>query len=579
MKDRKSYRNLFRSMKREWLWILKYVKLYKLNIFLYIALGLVATVMSLGTSVATKRLIDAVVSHSDDKILGVVCLVVGLTVLCHVFQALASWVTAVVSTKTNNEIRQEIYSNVVTSNWEDISSFHSGDLLNRLEGDASTVSSGIIGFIPNLITRSVQFFGALAIVLYYDKTMAVLALMSAPILFASSRFLLKTMRKFNLESRELNGKVLSYSEESMQNIQVIKAFDLTKQYTANFKIILENYRKVRLSYEKFSVLLSLCLSLLGTAVSYACYGWGVYRLWQGAITYGTMTLFLSISGTLNSSFNSLASLAPSAVSIATAAGRIMEITGYEKEKDEEREKALLLKKRSASSGVSVNFEDVSFTFKDADEPILRDICFSVNPGETIALIGPSGEGKTTVLKLVLGLLKPQKGRMYIEGESSQQIDISDSTRRFCSYVPQSVNVFTGTIADNLRMVRPQATDEELRSVLETADLWDFVSKLPDGVNTVIGERGANLSQGQAQRISIARALLTNSMILLLDEATSALDVETEKKVLENIMVSDPTRACIITTHRESMLKYCDRIYRVCPDGTMAKLNDYDDITV
>ncbi|MGN1348830.1 MAG: ABC transporter transmembrane domain-containing protein, partial [Acutalibacteraceae bacterium] len=439
MKDRKSFRSLFSSMKREWLWILKYVKLYKLNIFLYIALGLVATGMSLGTSVATKRLIDAVVNHSDDKILSVVCLVVGLTVLCHVFQALASWVTAVVSTKTNNEIRQEIYSNVVTSNWEDISSFHSGDLLNRLEGDASTVSSGIIGFIPNLITRSVQFFGALAIVLYYDKTMAVLALMSAPILFASSRFLLKTMRKFNLESRELNGKVLSFSEESMQNIQVIKAFDLTKQYTESFKLILENYRKVRLNYEKFSVMLSLCLSLLGTVVAYSCYGWGVYRLWQGAITYGTMTLFLSISGTLNSSFNSLASLAPSAVSIATAAGRIMEITGYEKEKDEEREKALLLKKRSASSGVSVNFEDVSFTFKDADEPVLRDICFSVSPGETIALIGPSGEGKTTVLKLILGLLKPQKGRMYIEGESSQQIDISDSTRRFCSYVPQSVN--------------------------------------------------------------------------------------------------------------------------------------------
>lgn len=561
-------------MKTEWAWLIKYVKLYKFNIFLYIIFGLFSTVMSLGSCVAMKELIDTVINHIDGKIVKAACIVISLAVFQYVFQALASWVTAVVSTKTNNEIRQEIFSNILVSRWEDISSFHSGDLLNRLEGDTNTVSSGIISFFPNVVTRFVQFFGALAIVLYYDKTMAVLALMSAPILFISSRFLVKTMRKFNKQSRELNGKVLSYSEESMQNIQVIKAFDLTKQYINNFKAVLENYRTVKLDYERFSVVLSLCLSLMGLIVSYACYGWGVYRLWQGAITYGTMTLFLSVSGSLSSSFGSLAALVPTAVSMATAAGRIMEITGYEKETDKDRDKALYILEKNKNTGVSVNIEDLTFTFKDADEPILKKINLKVLPGETIALIGPSGEGKTTILKLLLGLLRAQEGNIYLEGADGEKINVSDSTRRFCSYVPQGMNIFTGTIAENLRIVKKDADDEELKRVLETADLWEFVSRLPERLNTVVGEHGANFSQGQIQRLAIARALLTNSMILLLDEATSALDMETEKKVLENIMVADPVRVCIITTHRESMLKYCNSIYKVMPDGVMEQAREY-----
>ena len=570
MRKKKDFSALLGRMKTEWRWILKYVARYKWNILLYIVLGLTATVMSLAASVVTKSLIDAVVNHSDDTILYQACLVIGLAVFQYVFQALASWVTAVISSKTNNEIRQEIYSNVLAADWEDISAFHSGDLLNRLEGDVGAVSSGIVGFIPGVITRSVQFFGSLAIVLYYDKTMAVLALMSAPLLFVSSRFLIKTMRKYNSQSRELNGKVLAYSEESMQNLQVIKAFDLTKQYINNFRDVLETYRKVKLSYEKFSVILSLCLSLTGLVVSYACYGWGVYRLWQGAITYGTMTLFLQISGTLSTSFSSLASLVPGAVSIATAAGRIMEITDYEKEEDREREKALKIRDGNINSGVSVKAENVRFTYRDAGCSVLDGISFNVNPGETIALIGPSGEGKTTVLKLLLGLLKPQSGRMYLEGADGQTIDISDSTRRFCSYVPQTVNVFSGTIAENLRIVKNDATDEELIYALKTADVWDFISSLPEKMNTVLGEHGANLSQGQLQRIAIARALLTQSMILLMDEATSALDIETERRVLGNIMVADPARVCIVTTHRESMLKYCVRVYKVTADGKMTE---------
>lgn len=573
MKKSKELSVMLKNMAGEWKWLFGYIGKYKFTIILYILLGAVSTVMSLGVTVASKYLIDAVVYHTDSVIVKYAVIVIGLAVFQYVFSALTSWITAVVSTKTNNEIRHEIYSHILSAQWRDISRFHSGDLLNRLEGDVGVVANGVISFIPSIFMRSIQFFGALGIVLYYDKTMAFLALMSAPFLFLSSRFLIRTMRKFNKESRELNGRILSYSEESIQNIQIIKSFDLIKQYINNFESLLSSYRSVKLSYDKFSILMTLCLSLIGVVVSYACYGWGVYRLWQGAISFGVMSTFLQISGILTTSFGALASLAPTAVTIATSAGRIMEITAFDEETDSDRENALAVLENARGKGVRLDVGNVTFRYPDADFDVLKDVSFTVKPGETIALIGPSGEGKTTMLKLLLGLMKPVSGRITLTSPDDKSVEISDSTRRFCSFVPQSVNIFSGSVAQNLRIVKPDATDEEIREVLSLAELSEFVYSLPEGADTVIGEQGANFSQGQLQRLALARALLRDAMVVLLDEATSALDIETEKRVLNNIMKNDSDKICIITTHRESMLHYCDRIYKIGSDGKMTELRN------
>lgn len=570
MKKTKDYATLFGTMIKEWKWLLGYAKNYRKIIILYIFLGIFSAVMSLGASLASKFLVDAVVEHISSDLPKYIALVIGLAVFQYVFQALTSWLSASVGSKANNEIRNDIYTHIISAHWEDIGAFHSGDLLNRLEGDTSTVSSGVIGFIPTAVTRFIQFFGALGIVLYYDKTMAVLALMSAPFLFISSRFLLKTIRKYNKQTREQNGKILSYSEESVQNIQVIKAFDLTKKYISNFKALLESYRTMRLEYDKFSIILTFCLSMLGLVVSYSCYGWGIYRLWQGAITYGTMTLFLQISGSLTGSFSALASLAPTAVSLATAAGRIMEVTCFTEEKDADKERALSILKRSTADGVTLVFENVSFQYRDGETPVLKNISFEAAPGSTIGLIGPSGEGKTTVLKLILGIVKPTDGRIYLRSTDGETIEISDSTRRFCSYVPQDVGMFSGTIAENLRLACPQADDEMLVNALKTADIYSYIDSLSDGLNTVVGEGGMNFSQGQLQRLAIARAVLRDSLITLMDETTSALDMDTEKRVLENIMSRSSSKIRIITTHRESMLKYCDSVYKISANGEMIK---------
>lgn len=570
MGQTEKFSQLLKKMFSEWKWLFRYIKKYRLITVAYVIIGILSAVMSLCVSVASKYLIDAVVDLQTEKLVPFGIAVISLAVFQYVFQALSSWLISVVSSKANNEIRSQIYSAIISSEWKNISRFHSGELLNRLETDVTSVSNGALTFIPGFIVKSTQFIGALIIVLYYDKLMALLALMSAPFLFLSSKFIVRSMRKYNEKMRDYNGKVLSYTQESVQNIQIIKAFDLTKEYINNFTKLLSEYRTFRLSYDKFSIIMTLCMSLIGVLVMYSCYGLGIYRLWQGAISFGTMTMFIQLSGVLTSSFGALASMIPSAISIATSAGRIIEITSFDAEDDADREKALQILESAKDRGVSVEFNNVSFSYEDDSAEILKNISISVTPGETIAFIGPSGEGKTTLLKLILGIIKPTEGNISFSAPDGTRIDVSDSTRRFCSYVPQSVNIFSGTIADNLRLVKPEATDDELIEMLKITDLYSLIETLPDGINTDISEHGSNFSQGQLQRMSIARALLRDSHIILMDEATSALDVETETNVLNNIMISNPEKICIITTHRESMLKYCNRIFKVSSNGEMTE---------
>ena len=568
MKKTGEFRTLLRSVANEWKWLIGYVAKYRLEICMYAAIGILGTAMGLGSSVASKYLIDAVVSRDGSALGFSAALVIGLALTQAISTAAASRIATVVGTRIKNEIRSSIYEHIVRARWEDISKFHSGDLINRLEGDVGTVSGSIISYIPTVFTRVTQFAGCLGIVLYYDPTMAVFALLSAPFIFLSSKFTAKMMRKYNQESREMNGRILSFSSESVQNLQTIKAFDLTRRYTREFRALMDRFRQMRLAHDKFSVILTLCMSVIGLIVSYSCYGWGVWRLWQGAISYGTMTLFLQLSGNLTSSFSALVSLAPTAISIATAAGRIQRITQLPMEHDEDAAPAEDMKEAAALQGIHVQAANLTYTYDGATQAVLNNISFHAAPGETIAFVGPSGEGKTTILRLLLGLVEPDSGTVTMSVPNESELHISDSTRRFCSYVPQGSTIFSGTIAENLRIVAPDASEEELMEALKIADAWNFISELPQGIHTGIGERGVNFSEGQIQRISIARAVLRKAPVLIMDEATSALDAETEQRVLRNLMASDPKRTCIITTHRPSMLQYCTRVYRLNEHGNL-----------
>ena len=369
------------------------------------------------------------------------------------------------------------------------------------------------------------------------------------------------MRYFNKKTREVSSDLMAFNEESFQSIQSIKAFDLIDLFNNKLIKMQNKYKEVSLDYNKFSIATSSFMSLVGMLVSYSCFGWGVYRLWTGHITYGTMTLFLQLSGTLSSSFNSLVGMVPSAISATTSAGRLMDFFDLPNEELLDDEKVQYIEKNTKNKGLTVELSDVMFNY-DENKVVFKDASIVANPGEIVALVGPSGEGKTTMVRILLALINIKKGKAVVRDIDGVECNISADSRKFFAYVPQGNTMFSGTVADNMRMVKEDATDEDIISALETACAYDFIKQLPDGIYSMVGEKGIGFSEGQAQRLSIARALLRRSPILILDEATSALDVYTERLVLKNIMDMGYARTCIVTTHRPSVLNLCDRVYKI-----------------
>ena len=558
---RKIKEGMLQEMYEETKWMYTYAKKYKFQIVFYIFLGVLTTVMGLASSVGSKYLIDAVTGQDSGNIALIALFIVAMGLFSIGINAITTMISARINIKVNNEIQAEVYDKILVADWISMKEFHSGDLLNRLNGDVNTVASSILSWIPSLITRSAQFFGILAIILYYDPTMAVIALGSAPVMLIVSKTLMKKMRDYNKRMRQVSSDVMSFNEESFQNIQSIKAFDLVGLFSKRLRDVQQNYKDVFLDYNKFSVYTSSFMSVVGMFVAYACFGWGVYRLWTGHITFGTMTLFVQLSGQLSSSFKSIVSLVPSAISATTSAGRIMEFFKIKDESDLEDDKAKLIQNNTQGKGLSVVLDDVEFSYNE-NKTVFQHADVVANPGEIVALVGPSGEGKTTMIRLLLGLINTKSGNASIRDINGVSCKISSATRRFFAYVPQGNTIFSGTIAENMRMVKQDATDAEIVEALKAACAYDFVNRLPDGINSKVGERGSGFSEGQAQRLSIARALLRKSPILLLDEATSALDVFTERQVLRNIMNMGYARTCIVTTHRPSVLTMCDKVYKI-----------------
>ena len=552
---RKIKDGMLQEMYEETKWMYTYAKKYKFQIVFYIFLGVLTTVMGLASSVGSKYLIDAVTGQDSGNIALIALFIVAMGLFSIGINAITTMISARINIKVNNEIQAEVFDKILVADWISMKEFHSGDLLNRLNGDVNTVASSILSWIPSLITRSAQFFGILAIILYYDPTMAVIALGSAPVMLIVSKTLMKKMRDYNKRMRQVSSDVMSFNEESFQNIQSIKAFELVGLFSKRLRDVQQNYKDVFLDYNKFSVYTSSFMSVVGMFVAYACFGWGVYRLWTGHITFGTMTLFVQLSGQLSSSFKSIVSLVPSAISATTSAGRIME---FFKIKDD---KAKLIQNNTQGKGLSVVLDDVEFSYNE-NKTVFQHADIVANPGEIVALVGPSGEGKTTMIRLLLGLINTKSGNASIRDINGVSCKISSATRRFFAYVPQGNTIFSGTIAENMRMVKQDATDAEIVEALKAACAYDFVNRLPDGINSKVGERGSGFSEGQAQRLSIARALIRKSPILLLDEATSALDVFTERQVLRNIMNMGYARTCIVTTHRPSVLTMCDKVYKI-----------------
>ena len=548
----------FAEILDDWKWIFSYSARYKGAIAFYLILGIISTSMGLVSSVAGKYMIDIITGHDSSRLWVMAVIMVSSSVFSLIFGSIISRITAKLSIDINNDIQADIFDKIVDADWMSLNKYSNGDILNRFNGDISTVSSNAISWLPTIVIAVYNFAATFLVILHYDWIMALIALGSAPFMLLMSRFLIKKQRDYSRKVREMSSDLMSFEVEAIYNFDTIKSFGIAPHYSKKMRWWQRRFRDISLKYNLFSIKTNILMSVTGTFVQFLAFGYCLFRLWSNDITYGTMTLFLQQRSKLSAAFSNVVSIIPSFLNSAVSAHRIRELVELPREVHIPESSQL---DKYAHHGFRVRMKNVNFSYTEGNQ-VITNSEFEANPGEIVALVGPSGEGKTTLIRLLLGLVRPQGGGVTLSASDGSSIEMNAETRHLFAYVPQGNTVISGTIAENMRMVKEDATDEEIIDALKVSCAWNFVSKLPDTINSSVGERGRGLSEGQAQRIAIARAVLRNAPVLLLDEATSALDVATERTVLRNIVKRHPNKTCIVTTHRPSVLNMCQRVYRV-----------------
>jgi len=558
----------FTEIVDDWKWIFSYSKRHKWAIVFYTIMGLVNTTLGIVSSLMSKYLLDVITGYQTDKLwllitVSVVSMVLSLTVGNFIGRF-----SLKLSIAISNDIQSDIFDKIVDADWLALSRYPNGDLLNRFRSDIGTVSSNAISWLPSIIIIVYNFVATFLVILRYDWFMAVLAFIGAPFGFAMTAVLMKKRRAYAKKAQEMSSDIMSFQVETFYNFDTIKSFGIAPYYSSKLRWWQKKNRDFSLDYNMFSIKTGVISSLFGSLVQAIVFGYCLWRLWTKDITYGTMTLFMQQRSKLAGAFSSLVGIIPSFLNSSISAHRIRELVDLPREKHIPQSGEL---DQYADDGFTVEMRELSFGYVRGKR-VIRKSDFIAQPGEIVALVGPSGEGKTTLIRLILGLVQPKGGEAVIRASSGTELPLNADTRHLFAYVPQGNTILSGTIAENLRMVKRDATDEEIIEALEIACAWDFVSRMPEGIDSKIGERGRGLSEGQAQRIAIARAVLRDAPVLLLDEATSALDVTTERKVLRSIIQQRPNKTCIVTTHRPSVLNMCQRVYRVM-DGKVTELSE------
>lgn len=548
----------FSEIVDDWKWILGYSVRYKGAIVFYVLMGIISTTFGLASSVASKYLIDIITGFQTDKLAMLLIIMIGTALFSILFQCLVERISAKLSIQINNDIQADIFDKIMDADWLALNKYSNGDILNRFNSDIQTVSSNAISWIPTVLIGVYRFVATFCVIWYYDPIMALIALASAPVILLVSRRMIKKQREYGKRVREASSDLVAFEVEAISNFDTIKSFGVAPQYSRKIRTWQGKYKDVLLKYNFFSIEMKAFMSTAGQIVTFIAFGYCLFRLWTHDITFGTMTLFLQQRSNLSSSFEKLVGLVPNFLNSSISAHRIRELVELPKEVHmEESAKFQAL----SEHGFEVRMEDVEFSYVE-EKKIISQSGFAAHPGEIVALVGPSGEGKTTMIRLLLGLIRPEEGKVSLIANTGECIEMNAETRHLFAYVPQGNTCFSGTIADNMRVVKEDATDEEIIAALKIACAWEFVQKMPQGIHSSVGERGRGLSEGQAQRVAIARSVLRDAPILLLDEATSSLDVATERAVLRNIIKQRPNKTIIVTTHRPSVLSMCQKVYRV-----------------
>lgn len=575
-KNIKEFKDLLKTFK----WILSNAK--PVIPFLIFTILISSTLSAIGVynAMLSKSLIDAAIGGNKSQVIKLLVIMASIMIGRMLISPITSFLSTHASVTLSQNIQKKMYKHITYSEWMDQSKFHSVSLLTRITSDVGTISSMLLGTIPSIISLGVTFTLSFSALVYLAPSIAIVAVFIGPVLLVISKLFGRKLKKLYKEIQEEDVKYRSFIQESIQNIMIVKTFCMEKTNLIRLSAIQKNKYNLAMRNTKLSVLSGISMTFCSSLAYFTIFCWGTLNISNGIGTYGTFTAMLQLYSNIQGPFSALASMFPSLIGAVAACERLMEIEAMALENT--NIKALPEKIEKPI----IEFKDISFKYND-NSPVINNANLKINAGETIAFVGPSGEGKTTLIRLLLSLIHSDNGTITIN-DSNKKTNINETAltntnndlslyenivndysselnrnhRELISYVPQGNTLFSGTIEDNLRYGKFDATFDELKSASELACALDFINNLDEGFNTLIGEKGTGISEGQAQRLSIARALLRKKPILILDEATSSLDGETEINVLKSIKELDHKPTCIIITHRPSALSICDKVFKL-----------------
>ena len=533
----------------KWLW--GAWKGNQLQSILNASIGLGMVVVSLIQVWTMQRAIDVAAGAREGNIF-VATGVIAFFILCEFALSISSvWVKNILGIKAQNKMQQRMLDRILRSEWHGKEKRHSGDIINRLESDVNTVVNFLTETIPNTVSVLALFFGAFFYLFSMDKFLAVAIVIMLPLFLGFSRIYIGQMRRLTRQVRDSDSKVQSVLQETIQHRMLIKTLESDSAMVDKLEDTQSELRQNVIKRTRFRVYTNLVINF-GFAFGYLfAFLWAALRMLDHTLTFGGMTAFLQLVNRIQGPARNLTSLIPSFVGVFTAAERLMEL---EENPLEEQGEPIEI---DAPCGVKLT--DVSYSYDDSEDLVINHLDFDFYPGSCTAILGETGAGKTTLIRLILALVHPTEGKAEIYN-SQEKRTLSPRMRCNFVYVPQGNTLLSGTIRDNLRLGNLSASDEDMYEALHQA-CADFVKELPDGLETQCTEAGGGLSEGQAQRITIARALLRNRSIMLFDEATSALDPETEKQLLQNILANHD-KTVIFITHRPAVVDYCDQTLKI-----------------
>lgn len=550
-----------------WLW--RALKGNRLQAVLNAGIGLLGVALSLASVWAMQQAIDTASGARQGSIYWAVGLMATLILGEFAIGISRVWIKNILGIKAQNRMQQQLLARLLRSEWRGREAMHSGDIINRLEQDVKQVVTFLTETLPSVLSTLAMFGGAFFYLLQMDTWLALITVGILPLFLLVSRFYVLYMRRFTRRVRDCDSEVQSLLTETMQHRMLIKTMEADGQMLSRLDRLQTTLRAWVKRRTFFSVASNFFLNA-GFSLGYLiAFLWGALRMSNGTLSFGGMTAFLQLVYRIQGPARELTHLVPSFVSVFTATERLMEL---EETPEEQQGEAVMLQ-----GPCGIRFDHVTFNYgAPGQQPTISNASYEFTPGSCTAVMGETGAGKTTLIRLLLALVKPQQGEILLYSGEGQEVrgeksgegkevrgeasTLTPLHRCNFIYVPQGNTLLSGTLRDNLLLGRADATDEEMHAALRTA-CADFALELPDGLDTHFSELGGGLSEGQAQRISIARSLLRRGSILLLDEATSALDTETERQVLENILC-DRTRTVIFVTHRPAVVDYCSQVIRI-----------------